>query len=71
MRGDVKSWEVWLKGVGAAVIGGAASALTAAVAAPQMFPMTRGAMGALVRVSVVGAVVNAAAYLKRSPLPGE
>ncbi len=65
----MKSWEVWLKGMAAAVIGGCASALTAAVAAPQMFTASRANVEALLRLSAVAAVLNAAAYLKRSPLP--
>lgn len=60
-----------MKGVTAAAIGGMASAVTAAVAAPQMFTASRSNVYALLRLSVVAAVFNAAAYLKKSPLPHE
>jgi type IV secretory pathway TrbL component len=58
-------WKVWVKGIAAAVIGGAASALAAALGAPGLLSGTR----SLLRMSVVGAALSAAAYLKKSPLP--
>jgi hypothetical protein len=62
-------WRVWVKGLGAAVIGGGASALSAELSAPDVFTMTRLGAVRLLKVSVVAAVLNAAAYLKQSPLP--
>jgi hypothetical protein len=65
------SWKVWAKGIAAAVIGGGASAVAAAVTAPGMMNGTRGSWMVLLRMSAVAAVVNAAAYLKKSPLPAD
>ncbi len=67
----MSGWKVWSKGIAAAVIGGSASALTVALAAPQLFTLSRASVLALLRVSAVAAVLNAAAYLKKSPLPTE
>ena len=65
------SWKVWAKGVAAAVIGGSASAIAAAVTDPAIANGTRSSWAALLRMSAVAAVLNAAAYLKKSPLPGD
>jgi len=62
-------WKVWAKGIAAAVIGGGASAVAAAVTAPGIVSGTRGSWVVLLRMSAVAAVLNAAAYLKKSPLP--
>jgi hypothetical protein len=67
----ILSWKVWAKGIAAAVIGGGASAVAAAVTAPGMMNGTRGSWMVLLRMSAVAAVVNAAAYLKKSPLPAD
>ena len=63
------SWKVWVKGIAAALIGGGASAVAAAVTAPGIVSGTRGSWMVLLRMSAVAAVLNAAAYLKKSPLP--
>jgi hypothetical protein len=63
------SWKVWAKGIAAALIGGGASAVVAAVTAPGLVNGTRGSWMVLLRMSAVAAVLNAAAYLKKSPLP--
>ena len=65
------SWKVWAKGIAAAVIGGGASAVAAAVTAPGIATGARGSWMLLLRMSAVAAVINAAAYLKKSPLPTE
>jgi len=65
------SWKIWVKGIVAAVIGGSASAIAAAVTEPGIANGTRASWVALLRMSAVAAVLNAAAYLKQSPLPGE
>ena len=62
-------WGVWAKGVAAAVIGGAASALGAQLSAPEMFIAGKAGLLRLLKLSLVGAVIHAAAYLKQSPLP--
>jgi hypothetical protein len=64
-------WKVWAKGIAAAVIGGSASAVAAAVTEPGIANGTRASWMALLRLSAVAAVLNAAAYLKQSPLPGD
>jgi hypothetical protein len=63
------SWKVWAKGIAAALIGGAASAVAAAVTEPGIATGARGSWVVLLRISAVAAVINAAAYLKKSPLP--
>jgi hypothetical protein len=65
------SWKVWAKGVAAALIGGGASAVAAAVTEPGIATGARGSWVLLLRMSTVAAVINVAAYLKRSPLPSE
>src|ERR1700758_4126869 len=67
--GGMLSWKVWMKGIAAALIGGGASAVAAAVTAPGIVSGTRGSWMVLLRMSAVAAVLNAAAYLKKSPLP--
>ena len=67
--GGMLSWKVWAKGIAAALIGGGASAVAAAVTAPGIVSGTRGSWMVLLRMSAVAAVLNAAAYLKKSPLP--
>lgn len=64
-------WKVWSKGVAAALIGGGASALAAAMTEPGLANGSRASWMALLRMSAVAAVVNVAAYLKKSPLPGD
>ena len=63
------SWKVWTKGIAAALIGGGASVGGTAATAPGMVNGTRGGWMVLLRMSAVAAVLNAAAYLKKSPLP--
>jgi len=65
------SWKVWAKGIAAALIGGAASAVAGAVTEPGIATGARGSWVLLLRMSAVAAVINMAAYLKKSPLPAE
>lgn len=51
------------------MIGGSASALAAALSAPDVFTATEQGALRLLKVGLVAAVLNAAAYLKQSPLP--
>ena len=67
--GWMLSWKVWMKGIAAALIGGGASVVAAAVTAPGIGNGTRESWMVLLRMSAVAAVLNAAAYLKKSPLP--
>ena len=59
---------VWLKGLIAAVIGGAANALTMVIVDPLNFNLNEG-VNNLLTVAATSAIVAAAMYLKRSPLP--
>lgn len=64
------SVKMWLHGLGAALIGGAASAVTVTLVAPDQFNLFDPvALQRLVSVVGVSAIVSAAAYLKQSPLP--
>jgi hypothetical protein len=70
--------EIWLKGILAAAISGAAGGVLTAFAAvgidPQHFNLQSG-IGATMRIGAAAAVINAvigvAAYLQKSPLPTE
>ncbi len=64
------AWKIWMKGLAAAFIGGSAGAAAAALSAPDVFTLTQPGLIRLLKVSLVAAVLNAAAYLKKSPLPG-
>ena len=74
----MKRFEVWLKGVLAAAISGAAGGVLTGFAAvgidPQHFNLQTG-MGATFRIAVAAALINGvigvAAYLQKSPLPTE
>jgi membrane protein required for beta-lactamase induction len=61
--------EIWLRGLAAAAIGGASSALTAWFAAPDAFNLSKPGMAALAKVVIGGAALPTFAYLKQSPLP--
>jgi hypothetical protein len=70
--------EIWLKGLLAAAISGAAGGVLTGLAAvgidPQHFNLKTG-IGATFRIGVAAALINAvigvAAYLQKSPLPTE
>ena len=70
--------EIWLKGLLAAAISGAAGGVLTGLAAvgiePQHFNLQTG-IGATVRIGAAAASINAvigvAAYLQKSPLPEE
>ena len=70
--------EVWLKGLLAAAISGAAGGVLTGLAAvgidPQHFNLQTG-IGATMRIGAAAALINAiigvAAYLQKSPLPEE
>ena len=65
----MKNWKVWLKGLIAAAIGGAANSITTMVVAPDQFNFQSG-IDKLASVAAVSALVSMAMYLKASPLPG-
>jgi hypothetical protein len=70
--------EIWLKGLLAAAISGAAGGVLTGLAAvgidPQHFNLPAG-IGATLRIGAAAAVINSiigvAAYLQKSPLPEE
>jgi hypothetical protein len=72
----MKRFEIWLKGILAAAISGAAGGGLTGFAAvgidPQHFNLQAG-MGATLRIAGAAALINAvigvAAYLQKSPLP--
>ncbi len=72
----MKDIRVWLKGLFAAAISGAAGGVLTGFAAvgidPQHFNLQAG-IGSTLRIGVAAAVINAvigvAAYLQKSPLP--
>lgn len=62
------NWTEWLYGMFASVIGGVASAVTAAIVSPETFNLETG-KGKLATICAVNAVWCLAMYLKQSPLP--
>jgi hypothetical protein len=70
--------HIWLKGILAAAISGAAGGVLTGFAAvgidPQHFNLQAG-IGATLRIGMAAALINAvigvAAYLQKSPLPSE
>lgn len=64
----LKSWEMWVKGLIAAIIGGAANAVTTVIVAPETFNFQEG-LGKLGAVVASSSIVSAALYLKQSPVP--
>jgi len=62
--------RVWLHGLGAAAIGSSASSLATILVAPDRFNLTTLAGGGhVLMIAIVAGLVNAAAYLAKSPLP--
>jgi hypothetical protein len=72
----MKKWEVWLRGMVAAAISGAAGGVLTGFAAvgidPQHFNLQAG-IGQTARIAIAASVINGviglAAYLQKSPLP--
>ena len=60
----------WLHGLGAALVGGGANAVTVIVLDPLKFNLQDGWKNLLTAV-IVSSIVSAALYLKQSPLPPE
>ena len=63
-------WKTWLHSLIAAAIGGAATAISTMIVAPDQFNLQDG-WQKLLTVAVVSALVNVAAFLKQSPIPGK
>lgn len=64
----VFNWRVWLHGLIAAFIGGGANAIAAAAIAPDEFNLNTG-LRKLGILFLVSGILNAAGYLKQSPVP--
>jgi hypothetical protein len=62
--------KVWLHGLGAAAIGGVATAITVLVLDPLKFNLGAEWLN-VVKAALVSGIVNVAFYLKKSPLPGD
>lgn len=67
----MNGWRSWAHGLGAAVIGAAATAGSAALAVPDAFNFSHHGLVNLGKVMLVPALYSALAYLKQSPLPKE
>ncbi len=70
------NWEIWLKGILAAAIAGAANGVITGFAAvgldPQHFNLQAGLHATLAIAGIsalMSAIIGVAAYLKQSPLP--
>lgn len=61
--------KTWFQGLMSAVIGGAANAITVMIVDPQAFNLDQG-LKKVGTVALVSAIVAAAMYLKKSPIPG-
>ena len=66
----MKTFTHWLHGLISAFIGGAATAISTCVVAPEKFNFGTGWKN-LLTVSAISGIVTVAAYLKQSPLPPE
>jgi hypothetical protein len=69
MSNTLKDYRIWLRGLVAAAIGGAASSVTAMIVDPATFNIATG-LPQVGQMAAVSAAVSAALYLKQSPLPG-
>jgi len=65
---NFKNIRLWVRGLIAAAIGGAANAVTTVIVAPETFNFNAG-LGKLGAVAGASALVSAAMYLKKSPVP--
>lgn len=65
----MKSWQVWVKGLIAAVVSAAANSISLMIASPATFNFSNGGLRNLGTVTLASALVGAALYLKQSPVP--
>lgn len=68
MKKFLFSSAVWIKGLVAAAVGGASGSVAMLVADPSTYNLADG-KEKLIAVATVNAIVAAAAYLKKSPVP--
>ena len=64
-----KNLILWLKGLLSAIIGGAANSVTVMIVDPATFNIEEG-LSKVGSVALISAIVAAAMYLKKSPVPG-
>ena len=74
----IRSFEIWMKGLAAAAIAGAANGIITGFAAvgidPHKFNLQEGLRATLAIAGVsaiMSGIIGVAAYLKQSPLPAE
>lgn len=65
----MSTFQIWVRGILAAAIGGASGAAGAAFAAPDTFNFNHNGLIAFGKVIAFGALVPTFAYLKQSPIP--
>ncbi len=63
--------RIWIKGLGAAAIHGAAIATTAVMVDPNAFATSKGGLQHLGVVAGMSAIFGAAGYLAQSPIPNK
>jgi hypothetical protein len=63
------AWQLWLKGLVAALIGGAAVGTSLLLLDPTDFNLTAAGLAAVGKMALVGALIGAVAYLKKHPDP--
>lgn len=63
------NWNIWLKGLVAAVVSTAANSVSVLIADPEHFNPGIAGWRNLGLVALVSAIVGAALYLKQSPVP--
>ncbi len=64
------TWQVWVKGLVAAVVSSAANSISVLIADPSHFnPEAASGFKNLGLIALVSAIVGAAMYLKQSPVP--
>ncbi len=68
MSKHLLSWKMWLYGLFAGAIGGAASSVSVMIVDPVNFNLQSG-WSKLWQVAAINALVSMALYLKQSPLP--
>jgi hypothetical protein len=64
---NILRWELWVKGLIAAFIGGAANSFSAWIIAPDVFNFND--LHKLSELAIASGIISAALYLTKSPLP--
>ena len=62
-------WELWGRGLIAALVGGIANSVTVIIVDPTAFNLFQGGAAKLGSVALVSAILSAALYLKEHPDP--